>query len=514
MIRKLMASTAVLALVTMGASSALSQTDTNTQKPAAVEQPAAGTDQGATAAAPDKNAATTDTAAGDNDATLTPDEPTLATAFIGRSVYSSEDPESDNIGDVNDLIIGDNGEITQAVVGVGGFLGIGEKDVAVPFNELKVVEKDGDIRLIYSATKEQLEAAEAFDRTAFDPRARFQETQAANQPADTTGTGGTMAPAPSTDTAAAPATEEPAASTDTAAAPATDTSTNNTSTDMTAAAPAAKPATTTDTAAATTETAPSTDTATAPATTTDQQTAAAGSTDGAATGFVSFNADQVRASTLMGKELLGPDDKSIGEVADLVLQDDGKTRAAVVDVGGFLGVGEKRVAIPFDQIQMTADPQNADEPKLKVAMTKDQLEQAPEWKDQTIGSEQAANAPAAGDTSTTTTTTTTQPTNTAAADTNTNMQDISADKLIGMAVYSPDNTNIGEVNDVVFDKAGTIDAVVVDVGGFLGVGEKPVAVQFDALNVQKDTNGDVKLMVNASEDQLKSAPAYNKDATQ
>ena len=44
---------------------------------------------------------------------LVPDQPTLASAFIGRSVYSSADPESDNIGDVNDLIIERNGEITR-----------------------------------------------------------------------------------------------------------------------------------------------------------------------------------------------------------------------------------------------------------------------------------------------------------------------------------------------------------------------------------------------------------------
>ena len=93
------------------------------------------------------------------------------------------------------------------IVGVGGFLGIGEKDVAVPFDELQVVEQDGDIRLVYASTREQLEAAPALDRTAFDPAARAAEEQAAQT--DT----GTFAPAPvepSQDMAAAPA-EEPAA---------------------------------------------------------------------------------------------------------------------------------------------------------------------------------------------------------------------------------------------------------------------------------------------------------------
>ena len=84
-------------------------------------------------------------------------------------------PNSDNIGDVNDLIIGDDGAITDAVVGVGGFLGIGEKNVAVPFDELKVVERDGEIRLIYAATREQLEAAPAVDLAEYDPAARYSE---------------------------------------------------------------------------------------------------------------------------------------------------------------------------------------------------------------------------------------------------------------------------------------------------------------------------------------------------
>ena len=62
---------------------------------------------------------------------------------------------------------------------------------------------------------------------------------------------------------------------------------------------------------------------------------------------------------------------------------------------------------------------------------------------------------------------------------------------------------------MVFDRGGSIEAVVVDVGGFLGVGEKPVALQFDALNIQKDVDGDMRLMVNATQEQLTNAPSYD-----
>jgi len=125
MIRKLMASSAVIALMSAGAISAQAQTDP--AKPAIVQDNAA--------AVPDSNAQSS-TQLADSKQPIAPNQPTLASTIIGKSVYSSSDPQSDNIGDVNDLIVAEDGSVTHAVIGVGGFLGIGEKNVAVPFDEL------------------------------------------------------------------------------------------------------------------------------------------------------------------------------------------------------------------------------------------------------------------------------------------------------------------------------------------------------------------------------------------
>jgi sporulation protein YlmC with PRC-barrel domain len=253
--------------------------------------------------------------------------------------------------------------------------------------------------------------------------------------------------------------------------------------------------------------------------------------------FISFSADQVRASTLMGQEVLGPDQESIGEISDLVLQEDGETRAALIDVGGFLGVGEKEVAIPFDQIEVSED---GDEAILTVALTREELEQLPAFEQATIGEADTAAtdqsqmpadqqpadqqpadmAAAPADQPADATAPAEQPADMAAAPADqqpmaegeaqfaTATQDLSAEQLIGAAVYSPEEENLGEVGDVLFDEGGAIEAVVIDVGGFLGMGEKPVAVTFDALNVQKDTNGDVTLMLNATQEELEAAPSY------
>jgi hypothetical protein len=85
----------------------------------------------------------------------------LASAIIGGSVFS---PADESVGDVNDLVIKPTGEIEAVVVGVGGFIGIGEKDVAIALNRF-TIEPTPDFattKLVLNATKEELQAAPAF----------------------------------------------------------------------------------------------------------------------------------------------------------------------------------------------------------------------------------------------------------------------------------------------------------------------------------------------------------------
>jgi len=56
----------------------------------------------------------------------------------------------------------------------------------------------------------------------------------------------------------------------------------------------------------------------------------------------------------------------------------GQTRAALIDVGGFLGIGEKTVAIPFEEIKLTKVADGSSEPKLVAALTKEQVEKLPQ----------------------------------------------------------------------------------------------------------------------------------------
>jgi sporulation protein YlmC with PRC-barrel domain len=86
----------------------------------------------------------------------------LASNFIGQTVYSAT---NENVGEINDLVMDKDKGMVVAIVGVGGFLGIGEKDVAMPLDQIQAMKTDNNnVRLTINATKEQLEAAPAFDR--------------------------------------------------------------------------------------------------------------------------------------------------------------------------------------------------------------------------------------------------------------------------------------------------------------------------------------------------------------
>jgi len=254
----------------------------------------------------------------------------LATNIIGETVYNGTGDTAENIGDVNDLVIGADGAIEQMIVGVGGFLGIGEKNVAVDYKTAEWAEKNGDRWLVVGMSKEELGAAPAFDPTPYEPAqpVAAAEPAAPAAPADNSTTAMTPAPAAPADTAQAPAAA-PAAPADTAQAP---------------AAPAADA---TSTAAI------------------DKST------------LTEVPADKLSTDTLKGTTVYGADDTNLGEIGDVIVTADGKVDAVVIDVGGFLGVGEKPVAVGMDNLAFMADKDGNQ--YLYTTFTKEQLEAHPAY---------------------------------------------------------------------------------------------------------------------------------------
>jgi sporulation protein YlmC with PRC-barrel domain len=83
-----------------------------------------------------------------------------------------------------------------------------------------------------------------------------------------------------------------------------------------------------------------------------------------------------------------------------------------------------------------------------------------------------------------------------------------ASKLIGTNVKNDAGETIGSINEVVLDKSGKVAAVVIGVGGFLGIGEREVAVNFGSLRVAQDNGGNAVITLGATKDTLKAAPEW------
>jgi sporulation protein YlmC with PRC-barrel domain len=84
-----------------------------------------------------------------------------------------------------------------------------------------------------------------------------------------------------------------------------------------------------------------------------------------------------------------------------------------------------------------------------------------------------------------------------------------ASKLIGTSVTNNAGERIGDINEILLSKEGKVAAVVIGVGGFLGMGEREIAVSFDSLNLTRDSNGKtVAMLPKATKDSLKTAPEW------
>jgi sporulation protein YlmC with PRC-barrel domain len=98
--------------------------------------------------------------------TSIPTDSVTVTHWYKQNVY---DPSDNKIGEIMDVLVERDGKVTALIIGVGGFLGMGEKDVAVPFNAVRVTSKDNNKwYLVMNSTKDALKSAKGFkyDRNA------------------------------------------------------------------------------------------------------------------------------------------------------------------------------------------------------------------------------------------------------------------------------------------------------------------------------------------------------------
>jgi hypothetical protein len=346
-----------------------------------------------------------------------------ASDLIGKRVYSTDqnvaggtvaqgsEAQWNDIGEINDLIVSNDAKVDAVIVGVGGFLGIGEKDVALTMDQIEIVAQTDNPEnryLVVNMTKEQLDKLPTFDRSANAMATNTTAQPAQNQAAD----------ANANANANTNATQKPA---DQKAADASnmDKPADQKTADVNANANATqKPA--------------------------DQKTADANA---------NANATQKPA--------------------------DQKTADANANANATQKPADQKTADANANANATQQPAN-----------------------QTAANANA-NATAPADRPLLT-----QPNVQREGFTNTTVAELSTDDLDGAYVYGPDDQTVGEIGKLLLTDSGEIDRAVINVGGFLGLGEKPVAVTFNELQLLRNNNGELRVYIDSTEENLKAQPEY------
>jgi sporulation protein YlmC with PRC-barrel domain len=91
--------------------------------------------------------------------TTVPSDSVSLTDYYKQNVYDTSD---NPVGEISDVLLDKDGRVTAVIVSVGGFLGLGAKYVSVPFNALRMTEKDGKRYLVMDTTKDTLMSAPGY----------------------------------------------------------------------------------------------------------------------------------------------------------------------------------------------------------------------------------------------------------------------------------------------------------------------------------------------------------------
>lgn len=218
----------------------------------------------------------------------------------------------------------------------------------------------------------------------------------------------------------------------------------------------------------------------------------------------------------------------IGEINDIIVTQDGNVSAVILGVGGFLGMGERDVAVPMSEITIVREEGDSDDRFLVVSTTKEALEQMPAFErgdddmvegDVTTEGDMTAEGDVNTDNSAQMTNDGTErdllPRPAVERDgyaevEMTQVSEMTSEQLEGSLVYGANDESVGEIDRLVLGEDGKVSHVVINVGGFLGIGEKPVAVTFEELQILQEQDGDdVRIYIDSTQELLEAQPEYN-----
>ncbi|MEY8880265.1 PRC-barrel domain-containing protein [Donghicola sp. XS_ASV15] len=280
-----------------------------------------------------------------------------ASELIGMRVYATEaetgpqmteaDEGWDDIGEINDVVLSRDGSVDAVIVGVGGFLGLGEKDVAVAMNQIKFVadeDDEGDYFLVLNASRDMIEQASDYERADISTEVEEGDVAETDMAMDETA-----------DDMEKPMTKDMAE---------TSMEENGAAEDAMSEDGMADDGEIVDEEVVTTMSTAERDMLMRP--------------DVMVTGYQTADPAELTSENLTGARVYGENDEDVGEVSELILSDDGRVELAILDIGGFLGLGEHSIAVTFEELNIQRS-EDGDEFRVYVDATEDALKNQPAY---------------------------------------------------------------------------------------------------------------------------------------
>jgi len=216
--------------------------------------------------------------------------------------------------------------------------------------------------------------------------------------------------------------------------------------------------------------------------------------------------------------------ENVGNISDIVITQDGEVRGVLIDVGGFLGLGAQTVMIDMDELYFVTEDASAeagDRYSLVVALTEDELKALPAWDEAQLTGfalrepgQMQEREQVSQDTVPVETDATRPVENNAGMQDNTGYgalppEERTAERLTGATAYTREGEDIGAVEELLLDADGKATHVVMDVGGFLGIGSRMVAIEIEQVEIMwNDADNNVRVLVPMTEDELNALPEY------
>lgn len=250
--------------------------------------------------------------------------------------------------------------------------------------------------------------------------------------------------------------------------------------------------------------------------------------------------DEALAGDDTGMQQPSQDWEMVGEIDDVILDSNGEVVGLVVDSGGFLGMGADELRIPIQDVrfmpegqnrQMSGDgtqqsatdgsQQDMDTQTMQTADAENQqmqgsggstgftviytgdpqaLEEAEPFDEERaaeMGETRGSQTWGGSDTG---------------QYEQVDFSTLTTEDLLGAAVYGSNDDWIGEVSELAVSESGEIENAIIDVGGFLGIGEKPVALPMTELDLRRTDGDELRVYVNYTEDELDSMETWENDS--